>query len=696
MRPSQYDVLFEPVKIGPVTTRNRFYQVPHCNGMGRKHPTALAVMRATKAEGGWGVVCTEQCEIHPTAERNTEIRLWDEKDIPSLSRISDLVHEHGSLAGIQTAFTGHWSPNAYSREVSLGVTCRPVQADVPGFASCFPGHSKRMDKEDIVNLRRWHRKAAVNAKAAGFDIVYVYAAHDEGLPLHFLSRVFNQRTDEYGGTLENRARLFRELIEDTKEAVGDTCAVAVRLAVDQLRGPHGLTSDGEGRDVVEMLAELPDLWDVDCSGWENDSITSRFSEEGFQEDFVSFVKGVTTKPVVGVGRYTSPDRMVSLVKQGTFDLIGAARPSIADPFLPRKIEEGRIDDIRECIGCNICAATSVHDVPLWCTQNPTMGEEWRKGWHPELIPAKTTDDSVLVVGAGPAGLEAARGLGQRDYDVTLAEARHEIGGRVTLESELPGLRQWSRVRDYRDYQIAKMPNVSVYRESPLSADDVLQFGASVVAIATGSRWNRDGTGREHYEPIPGNDGENVLSPDDIMKGRMPTGKVLIYDDDHYYMASVIAELLAEKDVALVLATPAPEVASWTHNTLEQERIQKRLIELGVEIVPQMRLAAIREDTVELNCRFTGKAMTSQCDSVVLVTARHPVDDLYRELTANPERLKRAGIRNVSRIGDCHAPGTIASAVYQGHQFARNIDRQLDVDAVPFRREIVELTDLGAL
>src|SRR3990170_2818082 len=219
--------------------------------------------------------------------------------------------------------------------------------------------------------------------------------------MHFLLPRYNTRSDEYGGSLENRARLLREVLEDTKEAVGDSCAVAVRLAVDELMGEHGLSSEGEGKEVVELLAELPDLWDVNVSDWANDSATSRFAQEGYQEKYVGFVKKLTTKPVVAVGRYTSPDAMVSLIKRGIADFVGAARPSIADPFLPKKIEEGRPEDTRDSL---------VH--PIRCTQNPTMGEEWRRGWHPERIARKKSDDRVLVVGAGPAGLEAARALGQ--------------------------------------------------------------------------------------------------------------------------------------------------------------------------------------------------------------------------------------------------------------------------------------------
>ena len=289
------------------------------------------------------------------------------------------------------------------------------------------------------------------------DRIYVYAAHSGTLLTHFLSRRTNKRTDEYGGSLENRVRLFRELIEETKDAVGDSCAVADRFAVEEFLGPMGITSENEGKEIVEMLAELPDLWDVNISKWSRDSAPSRFEREGYQESYISFVKSLTTKPVVGVGRFTSPDTMVSQIKRGVMDMIGAARPSIADPFLPKKIEEGRVDEIRECIGCNICVMSDQISVPIRCTQNPTMGEEWRRGWHPEKIEPSKSDDGILVVGGGPSGLECAVALGQRGYRVILSESLSELGGRVSSESSLPGLSEWGRVRDYRVQMLDRIP-----------------------------------------------------------------------------------------------------------------------------------------------------------------------------------------------------------------------------------------------
>jgi len=689
-RDPRYDVLFEPVQIGPVTARNRFYQVPHCNGMGNRHPDGVAAMRGVKAQGGWAVICTEETEIHPTSDISPfhEGRLWDDRDIPALARMTEAVHEHGSLAGLELAHNGAHSPNLYSRETTFA----------PSHAACdmnYPVQARAMDKQDIADLRRWHRQAALRGRQAGFDLIYVYAGHDLSIFQHFLSRRHNHRNDEYGGSLENRVRLFREVIEDTKEAVGDTCAIAVRIAVDELMGDDGISSKGEGRDVIEMLAELPDLWDVCLSDWSNDSQTSRFSEEGFQEEYTAFVKKLTSKPVVGVGRFTSPDAMVSQIRRGVLDMIGAARPSIADPFLPKKIEEGRIDDIRECIGCNICVSGDNTIIPMRCTQNPTKSEEWRKGWHPELIDAKSSDDKVLVVGGGPAGLEAARALGQRGYQVALAEAGRELGGRVVHEAQLAGLSAWGRVRDYRVGQIQKMPNVEVFFESDLQPDDILEFGFDTVAVATGSTWRNDGVGRAHNLPVEGLDALALFTPDDWFHGRigadtLPAGDVVLFDDDQFYLGGVLAETIQKAGRQVVYVTPAAEVSPFTHNTLEQTRIQRRLLEIGVVIKPHRLLGGADNGLLSLACVFTGTREHLDCGSVMMVTTRLPSDGLYTDLVARRSEWHDAGIKNVLPVGDAQVPGTIAAAVYSGHRFARELDTPVSNDVVAFKRELPEL------
>lgn len=379
-----------------------------------------------------------------------------------------------------------------------------------------------------------------------------------------------------------------------------------------------------------------------------------------------------------------------MVTSGTLDFIGAARPSIADPFLPRKIEEGRFEDIRECIGCNICVATDKSGVPIRCTQNPTMGEEWRRGWHPERIEAKDTDDTVLVVGGGPAGLEAARALGQRGYQVTLTERSLVWGGRVARESLLPGLATWGRVRDWRIQQLKRMPGVQLMLNSDMTADLVLEAEASLVAVATGAVWRADGTGRSHRDRIPGLSALPAFTPDDIMDGRLPSGRVVVFDDDHYYMAGVLAESLVRSGCEVVYVTPEALASSYTQNTGEQVQIQRRLLDLCSSVHLLTTLSRVEPGQVHLSCVYSGRETAVAADALLLVTGSVPRDELYQDLCAlTPSAREEAGIRRVVRLGDCLGPGTIAAAVHSGHLFARTLDTGL-TDFTPFRRETVEL------
>ena len=670
MMDPRYAPLFEPVKIGPKTAKNRFYQVPHCNGAGHRWPQTMATMRGMKAEGGWGVVCTEECEIHPSSDLSTfsEMRLWDDSDIPTHELMVNKVHEHGALAGVQLVHTGAEAGNRYSRVPAISPS---------GAAGAWGGpiQARPMSKGDIRLLKQWYREAAIRAKRAGYDIVYVYAGHNGPILSHFLQKRFNQRCDEYGGSLVNRVRLLREVLEDTKEAVGDSCAIALRFAVHEF-DDDDLQFDKEGGEIVSLLAELPDLWDVNISDWSHDSRTSRFGEAGHQEDYISFVKKITTKPVVGVGRFTSPDTMLSQIKRGIIDFIGAARPSIADPFLPNKILEGRVEEIRECIGCNICTTGDYFAVPIRCTQNPTMGEEFRKGWHPENIEKSGSNDKVLIVGAGPAGLECALALSKRGYEVTLADQQTELGGRLILESKLPGLSEWKRVIDHRIYMLSQKPNVNTYLDSKLDSETILEFGFERVIIATGADWRTDCVGRSILLPLESLHSDSIVSVDDILAGRQIQGKVVVYDDDYYYMANVIAEKLAMAGCEVTYVTSAESVAPYTDATLESYRVHSRLLELGISVMCHHTVVSNNVDSVRLTCNFSGRVTDIASDALVPVTMRVPRLQSFKALHEEQDS-KQHGIKSVEYIGDCDAPGTIAAAVYSGHLMARQLDNPVD-------------------
>lgn len=655
-RDPRFDPLFQPLKIGPVTAPNRFWQVPHCSGMGNQHPASMAAMRGVKAEGGWGVVNSEYCSIHPTSDDTPApyASLWDDGDVVNMAAMAEAVQAHGALAGVELWHGGQRSGNVLSRAAGLS----PQSL----LAENVPWQSQRMDRDDIANLRVWHRAAALRARDAGFDVVYVYAAHSYLLS-QFMDPTLNPRGDDYGGSFANRARLVRELLEDTRAAVGDRMAVALRIEV--------VGEDGKGQEeraeFLSQIKDLVDVFDVTIPDYGIEMGPSRFVREAALESHIAHIRAATGKPVVSVGRFTSPETMISQLKRGVLDFIGAARSSIADPFLPAKIRDGRMDDIRECIGCNICYAHDGLGAPIRCTQNPTMGEEFRQGWHPEHVPAIIgRKDPVLIIGAGPAGLEAALTLGRRGLPVVLAEAG-EPGGRVSREARLPGLTEWARVRDWRLHQIGKLPGITLYPASKMTPEDILETKIPHVMIATGSLWRADGRGRS----LPGGHASfadaRTLTPDQVLDGARPTGPnsgpVVIFDDEGYHIAAGLADLLASEGHQVIYVTPAGTVAEWASYTVEQSRLQARLINQGVALMTGQIVTSLGPQTAHLACAYTGRATQVACGGFIPVTSREPQDALWLA-------LKSANLQSLLRIGDARAPGLIAHAVHDGHAAAR--------------------------
>jgi dimethylamine/trimethylamine dehydrogenase len=677
---SRYDVLFEPVRIGPVTAPNRFYQVPHASGMTNALPRVRAGFRETKAEGGWGVICTGACSIDISSDDAPlpMATMWDDNDIRAHALMTDAVHRHGALAGVELWHGGASVMNRSSRIAPLSPSGIPWMATHVGFMGNL--RPRAMDKQDIRDVLRWQAEGARKARQAGFDIVYVYAGMGY-LGYEFLLPEYNHRSDDYGGSIENRVRFVRELVEVTKDAVGKDCGVALRISLEELRGRPGRHLPSEAHEVISLLAETPDLFDVKMDSSPTDCSASRFTGEGSHEPVIDFVKTLTKKPVVGVGRFTSPDTMVSQIRRGVLDFIGGARPSIADPFLPAKIRDGRVDEIRECIGCNICISSWHDGVPVRCTQNPTAGEEWRRGWHPENAGKAERCEKVLVIGGGPAGLEAALTLGRRGHEVTLAEASSSFGGRLVFERSLPGLSAWNRVVDYRLGRLREMPNVQLYLESRLGADDIADFAPDHVAVATGARWTNF-TYSSMEIPVGRIEHPHVFTPDDIAAGRLPEGPTLVFDFDNYYMGGVITEHLAGLGVSVSYATPAGQASAWTIMTNELPLVHRALSRRAVPVTTLVTVSDFDGEVATLTHIFTGETEKRPCRNLVITGLRLPRDELFQELIARQDVLRDAGVKTIERIGDALAPGAIAHAVHSGHLYAREMGQ----GARGFRRD----------
>ena len=693
-RDPRHDVLFEPVPIGPKTLRNRFYQSPHCTSFGAELPGPQAHIRAVKAEGGWAAVNTEFCSIHPSSDSRPLVsaRLWDDEDARNLGKMAELAHEHGALAGVELWHGGCVAGNLESRMPARSVS--QMTDDGLYATSCY-----ELDKAGIREIQGWYVAAAKRARDVGFDMINIEGAECGALTQHFLMSKFNRRTDEYGGSLANRARFWFEVTEQVREAVGEYCAVTMRLCIDTLNdNPLGIRAAEEAYEFIELGDHLVDFWDLQAGGYSaaewagDDAVASRFAAEFSHRPYVEAVRGATSKPIASVGRFTNPDTMAAAIRSGVIDIIAAARPSIADPYLPKKIEEGRYDEIRECIGCNICASRFAIGAPIVCTQNATLGEEFRRGWHPERFDkAANAEQTVLVVGAGPAGMECATVLGKRGLSaVHLVDEQDALGGCIRQISAYPHLGEWGRVTTYRQVQLDKLDNVEVLTGTRLDAEGVFSYGAEIVVIATGARWRADGFNGPTQAPIPGAERDFVYTPEQVSAagGAIAGEHVLVYDTDGYFTAVGMAELLLAAGKRVTVLTPLANLAPFMFLTGEGFRVNRELRAQGVEVIPLHLLSEIGGGgALSGQNVWAPDPVRWQADAVVLVTQREPQDALYHELHADPERLRQEGIEAVYRIGDCLAPRTIAENVFDGHRLAREIDSPDPTQPLPYIREL---------
>ena len=709
-RDAKYDILFEPIRLGPKTAKNRFWQTPHCAGPGSERPGTQAAFRGMKAEGGWGTVFTEYCSVHPESDEFPYVsaRLWDDGDIINLGHMCDTLHSYGALAGVQLWYGGIQSPCLESRQVPRS------SGDMPsnGYRSRTI-YGREADEGDIKALINLYVEAAKRGQQAGFDILEVICS-DSGLPMQFFERRYNQRTDKYGGSLENRARFAIELLSALKAACGGDSAIGCRFNLDTTRGASGIQHFDEGIGFVEILARegVVDVLSTkigDLEEWAGeDAGGSRFRKSDWTRPFVDGVKSVMGDiPVVNNGRFTSPDDMIGVINDGQCDIIGAARPSIADPFLPKKVEEGRPEDIRECIGCNMCASKFNQNSLIYCTQNATTMEEYRRGWHPEKFEQAKDPCSVLVVGGGPAGMECARVLGMRGYDVHLREADSELGGLWKDVARYPRCSEWGRIITYRQAQLDKPKNVETHLGvGKMTADDVLNYGADKVVIATGSRWSEDGMGADSHAAIPGADASlaHCLTPEQVMAGKPVGERVVVIDGDSHFTGLAMAELLADQGKQVTVVTDAGYVAEYGAYTMELGNNKRMMYEKKIaeftnhwaeRVEPgKLTLFYLYRDSADFydlgNGRFGRREGTETfdvaCDSLVLVSARVPNSGLYKELKARASEWPENDIQAIYRVGDCVAPQQLNNVMFGAHRLAREFDSPHPETPLPWVRE----------
>lgn len=664
----EFQYLFTPLKIGNMTIKNRIIFGPHVTNHwpDQRPDDDTTAYYEERAKGGVGMIITGATPVDEEADYHhfTQAALWSDEVIPGFSDITNAVHAHGAKFVIQLVHPGtHQNPD---RDRAHHPAVSASSVPVTDKAWYVP---KELERRDIYRIQDRYVSAAVRAKTAGADGVEVHFAHGY-LISQFLAPIKNRRTDEYGGSLENRLRFGLETVRKVREAVGPDFVVGIRINNNDMF-PGALETD----EVVTMskMIEAEGLIDyVNVSQGLLRSVHYMIPthypglEPGYQAPFTSQIKAAVELPVFMVGRINDPSRADSLIAEGNADAVVMIRELVAEPMFAKLAQEDKIEDIRPCAYWNQgCFHRIAQGLRLECSINAGTGHERAYGVD-SLVPASESK-KILIIGGGPAGMEMARTGARRGHKTVIYERSDKLGGQVHQLIKLPQRSEIQNWLDWLDSQLHKAGATVKLGEEVNSSNIqsvIEQEGADVVIIATGARPARDGFSGMLAQPIPGWEQDHVLTYDDVLDGTKPIGeRVLILDEQGERTAPGLAELMARQgkqvhvlthwtalsDKLLGLANELP----WVYGALD---------ELGVKITPDSSIRSIAGKEVTCFNLFSNREWTEEVDNVVLVTMKYPNDDLYKQL-ADMDGVE------VHRIGDAVTPRWVTDATREGVRLA---------------------------
>jgi 2,4-dienoyl-CoA reductase-like NADH-dependent reductase (Old Yellow Enzyme family) len=657
-------LLFSPLQIGPVTAPNRIVCGAHFTqyvepattvGEPGYYGARYGRYLAERAAGGAGVIIAGQAQVHPTTAyqmRNNAIA-WDEAAIPHFEQVTAPIHDHGALAFLQLAHNGGVNDGTWSK--------LPVWA--PSAVANYNEPPKSLERDEIREVVEFFGRSAANAAAGGFDGIEVHGAH--GYLIHeFLSPKSNRRGDDYGGSLENRMRFCVEVLDSVRGSVGDGVAVGLRLVGDEeQRDGSGLTAD----DAAEVAARLEEAGLVDfvhvsvgVSGV--GMVRPLYAPHLFGVYAAHTVKkALRATPVFAVHRILTPEEAEGILERGEADAVTLVRALIADPDWGVKARSGSDETIRRCTGCNQgCYGNLLQSLPITCVTNPAVGreDELGAGTLQRAAPTKR----VVVVGGGPAGLEAAWVAAARGHDVTLLERGSELGGKIRLAQQLPGREE---LADFADWRIGECERrgVDMRLGVDASVDDIAGFTPDAVVIATGGRATTAGASKFHPMPVPGSDQPFVLDHERaLVNAEKLTGRVAILDTVGHIEAIGIGELLATAGAEVTVACPLP-----TPMLLDPETMAAalpRMARAGARWRPNTAMVSIGDHDVTLIDTLSLAMDTVPVEHVVIRTHGLPDDDLYFALQGR--------VPDVVRVGDAVATRPADRAIFDGHRAGRSI------------------------
>jgi len=660
----EFPLLFSPLQIGPVRSRNRIVFGAHFTmfsepsrtwGEPGFHGARLGRYLAERAQGGAGLIVVGQTQVHPTTayQMTNNAVAWDEAAVPHFRAVTAPLHAHGALAFLQLAHNGGINFGSWSK--------LPVWA--PSDVVNSTEAPKALEKHEIRELIEFFARSARNAVAGGFDGIEIHAAH--GYLIHeFLSPRSNRRGDEYGGCLENRMRFAVEVLAAVRQAVGPAIAVGVRLVGDEEMGEHGLTT----ADAAAIAARFEDLGLVDFV-----NVSVGISGIGMVRPLYAphllgvyaakaVKRAVRGTPVFAVHRILSPEEAEGILAREEADAVTLVRALIADPEWPNKARAGVASAIRRCTGCNQgCYGNLTQSLPITCGTNPAVGRDGELGLG--TLTRATRQRKVVVIGGGPGGLEAAWVAAARGHRVMLLERSGELGGKIRLAQRLPGRAEMADFADWRAAECERQ-GVELRLHTEATAESVVALAPDAVIVATGGRATKLGSSKFFPMPIAGSEQDFVLDHEQALAAPEVVGqRVVIFDGVGHIEAVGLGELFATAGRDVTVVTPLPMPINLDRETMGYAL--PRAVRAGMRWRPNTGVAAIGAHQVTLVDTLSRRLeKMDHVDTVIIRTNGLPNDGLYFAL--------RGKVSELSRVGDAVAVRWADRAIFDGHMAGRSL------------------------